>query len=118
MIVRLVGSEMCIRDSIHTIRQWAGVHVRVQFTSDTAATVYAPSNMISTLVGRGGDNVRALQDQLGGLRLTIESLDDMPDSDDVSEHSIWSDDQDRRAYQSRAYEQHGRSKKTRKGRRR
>ena len=63
------------------------------FTSDTAATVYAPSNMISTLVGRGGDNVRALQDQLGGLRLTIESLDDMPDSDDVSEHSIWSDDQ-------------------------
>ena len=49
--------------------------------------------MISTLVGRGGDNVRALQDQLGGLRLTIESLDDMPDSDDVSEHSIWSDDQ-------------------------
>ena len=74
--------------------------------------------MISTLVGRGGDNVRALQDQLGGLRLTIESIDDMPDSDDISEHSIWSDDQDRRAYQSRAYEQHGRSKKTRKGRRR
>ena len=103
---------------IHTIRQWAGVHVRVQFTSDTAATVYAPSNMISTLVGRGGDNVRALQDQLGGLRLTIESLDDAPNSDDVSEHTIWSDDQDRRAYQSRAYEQHGRSKKTRKGRRR
>jgi ATPase len=110
--------QLAQKQLIHTIRQWAGVHVRVQFTSDTAATVYAPSNMISTLVGRGGDNVRALQDQLGGLRLTIESLDDMPDSDDVSEHSIWGDDQDRRAYQSRAYEQHGRSKKTRKGRRR
>ena len=110
--------QLAQKQLIHTIRQWAGVHVRVQFTSDDAATVYAPPNMISTLVGRGGDNVRALQEQLGGLRLTIESLDDMPDSDDVSEHSIWSDDQDRRAYQSRAYEHHGGSKKTRKGRRR
>ena len=74
--------------------------------------------MISTLVGRGGDNVRALQDQLGGLRLSIESLDEMPDSGDVSEDEDWDDDQDRRAYQSKAYEQHGRSKKSRKGRRR
>ena len=110
--------QLAQKQLIHTIRQWAGVHVRVQFTSDASATVYAPKNMISTLVGRGGDNVRALQDQLGGLRLSIESLDDLPESEDVSEHSIWSDDQDRRAYQSRAYEQHGRSKKTRKGRRR
>ena len=110
--------QLAQKQLIHTIRQWAGVHVRVKFTSDSSATVYAPGNMISTLVGRGGDNVRALQDQLGGLRLTIESLDDLPDSDDVSEHSIWSDDQERRAYQSRAYERQGRSKKTRKGRRR
>ena len=101
-----------------SIRQWAGVNVRVRFTSDASATVYAPKNMISTLVGRGGDNVRALQDQLGGLRLSIESLDEMPGSVDVSEHAIWDDDQDRRAYQSKAYEQHGRSKKSRKGRRR
>ena len=110
--------QLAQKQLIHTIRQWAGVHVRVQFTSDASATVYAPKNMISTLVGRGGDNVRALQDQLGGLRLSIESLDDLPESEDVSEHSIWTDDQDRRAYQSRSYEQHGRSKKTRKGRRR
>ena len=110
--------QLAQKQLIHTIRQWAGVHVRVQFTSDASATVYAPKNMISTLVGRGGDNVRALQEQLGGLRLSIESLDDLPESEDVSEHSIWSDDQDRRAYQSRAYEQQGRSKKTRKGRRR
>jgi hypothetical protein len=74
--------------------------------------------MISTLVGRGGDNVRALQDQLGGLRLSIESMDEMPGSVDVSDHAIWDDDQDRRAHQSKAYEQHGRSKKSRKGRRR
>ena len=54
--------QLAQKQLIHTIRQWAGVHVRVQFTSDASATVYAPKNMISTLVGRGGDNVRALQD--------------------------------------------------------
>lgn len=110
--------QLAQKQLVHTIRQWAGVNVRVRFTSDASATVYAPKNMISTLVGRGGDNVRALQDQLGGLRLSIESLDEMPDSGDVSEDEDWDDDQDRRAYQSKAYEQHGRSKKSRKGRRR
>ena len=110
--------QLAQKQLVHTIRQWAGVNVRVRFTSDASATVYAPKNMISALVGRGGDNVRALQDQLGGLRLSIESLDEMPDSGDVSEDEDWDDDQDRRAYQSKAYEQHGRSKKSRKGRRR
>jgi ATPase len=110
--------QLAQKQLVHTIRQWAGVNVRVRFTSDASATVYAPKDMISTLVGRGGDNVRALQDQLGGLRLSIESLDEMPDSGDVSEDEDWDDDQDRRAYQSKAYEQHGRSKKSRKGRRR
>jgi ATPase len=110
--------QLAQKQLVHTIRQWAGVNVRVRFTSDASATVYAPKNMISTLVGRGGDNVRALQDQLGGLRLSIESLDEMPNSGDVSEDAIWGDDQDRRAYQSKAYERHGRSKKSRKDRRR
>ena len=110
--------QLAQKQLVHTIRQWAGVNVRVRFTSDASATVYAPKDMISTLVGRGGDNVRALQDQLGGLRLSIESLDEMPDSGDVSKDEDWDDDQDRRAYQSKAYEQHGRSKKSRKGRRR
>ncbi|MDA8622923.1 ATPase, T2SS/T4P/T4SS family [bacterium] len=110
--------QLAQKQLVHTIRQWAGVNVRVRFTSDASATVYAPKNMISTLVGRGGDNVRALQDQLGGLRLSIESLDEMPNSGDVSGDESWDDDQDRRAYQSKAYEQHGRSKKSRKDRRR
>lgn len=110
--------QLAQKQLVHTIRQWAGVNVRVRFTSDASATVYAPKNMISTLVGRGGDNVRALQDQLGGLRLSIESLDEMPNSGDVSGDESWDDDQDRRAYQCKAYEQHGRSKKSRKDRRR
>ena len=36
--------------------------------------------MIATLVGRGGDNVKQLQDELGGIRLSIESFDEMPES--------------------------------------
>ncbi len=62
------------------IRQWVGVDCQVEFSSESAATVYAPQNMIATLVGRGGDNVKQLQDELGGIRLSIESFDEMPDS--------------------------------------
>ena len=43
--------QLAQKQLIHTIRQWAGVHVRVQFTSDTSATVYAPPNMISLYAG-------------------------------------------------------------------
>ena len=52
--------QLAQKQLVHTIRQWAGVNVRVRFTSDASATVYAPKNMISTLVGRGGDNVLSL----------------------------------------------------------
>jgi len=62
------------------IRQWVGVDCQVQFSSESAATVYAPQNMIATLVGRGGENVKQLQDELGGIRLSIESFDEMPES--------------------------------------
>jgi ATPase len=61
------------------IRQWVGVDCQVEFSSESAATVYAPQNMIATLVGRGGDNVKQLQDELGGIRLSIESFDEMPE---------------------------------------
>ena len=62
------------------IRQWVGVDCQVEFSSESAATVYAPQNMIATLVGRGGENVKQLQDELGGIRLSIESFDEMPES--------------------------------------
>ena len=99
-----------------SIRFDNGGHVRVQFTAILQRRLCPEQYDFDARWSRRRQ-CSCMQDQLGGLRLTIESLDDMPDSDDVSEHSIWSDDQDRRAYQSRAYEQHGRSKKT-KGRRR
>lgn len=62
------------------IRQWVGVDCQVEFSSESAATIYAPQNMIATLVGRGGENVKQLQDELGGIRLSIESFDEMPES--------------------------------------
>ena len=46
----------------------------------SSATIYAPQNMISTLIGKGGENVRQLQDELGGMQLNIESFDEMPES--------------------------------------
>lgn len=64
---------------VSTVRQWVGVECEVRFTSNASAVIYAPSNMISTLVGRGGENVKQLQNELGGLRLSIESFDDMPE---------------------------------------
>ena len=62
----------------------------MRFTSETAATIYAPQNMISTLVGRGGENVKQLQNELGGLRLSIESFDDMP-GDMEQPNAFWQD---------------------------
>ena len=64
---------------VATVRQWVGVECQVRFTSESSAVIYAPANMISTLVGRGGENVKQLQNELGGLRLSIESFDDMPE---------------------------------------
>ncbi len=64
---------------VDTVRQWVGVECQVKFTSESSAVIYAPSNMISTLVGRGGESVKQLQNELGGLRLSIESFDDMPE---------------------------------------
>lgn len=103
---------------LHTIRQWVGVDCEVKFSSDSSATIYAPSNIISTLVGRGGENVKALQNELGGMRLSIESFDEMPEEMERP-NKFWQDPQDRRARESRAWERTGKSQRRnqRKGRR-
>jgi ATPase len=76
---------------IETVRQWVGVECQVRFSSETSAVIYAPKNMIATLVGRGGENVKQLQNELGGLRLSIESFDDMPEGMDAP-NRFWHDD--------------------------
>ncbi len=80
---------------VSTVRQWVGVECQVRFTGDASAVIYAPSNMISTLVGRGGENVKQLQNELGGLRLSIESFDDMPEGMETPNRFWYEDHQGR-----------------------
>ena len=42
-------------------------------------------------MGRGGENVKQLQNELGGMRLTIESFDDMP-ADLEQPNRFWYDE--------------------------
>jgi ATPase len=103
----------------HTIRQWVGVECTIDFTSDVTATIYAPKHMVAPLIGKGGENVRQLQDELGGLRLTIESFADLPDHlsrpSRADARDGWVDQQDRRARNSRAWEDDGRPRRSGKG---
>ena len=56
--------------------------------------------MISTLVGRGGENVNQLQDELGGMKLSIESFEDMPEG--LGEKKkFWENSQDRHSRENR-----------------
>ena len=99
---------------VHIIQQWVGVECRVQCKGESSATVYAPQNMISTLIGKGGENVRQLQDELGGMQLNIESFEDMPESMGAPSNPHWRDVSDRRSKGSRAWEHNARGTKPRK----
>lgn len=99
---------------VHIIQQWVGVQCQVQFKGEGSATIYAPQNMISTLIGKGGENVRQLQDELGGMQLNIESFDEMPDSLGAPTNPHWRDVSDRRSKGSRAWEHNARGTKPRK----
>jgi len=76
---------------VDTVRQWVGVECEVVFSGTSSATIYAPSNMVATLVGRGGENVRELQEALGGLRLTIDAFENMPEGMERP-NRFWYDD--------------------------
>ena len=57
---------------VRNIRDWIGVECQVQFTSNTNANIYVSENMVATLVGKGGANIRQLQDDLGGISLSVK----------------------------------------------
>ena len=101
-----------------TIREWVGVESQVHFTSDSAANIYVSDNMVSTIVGKGGSNIRQIQDELGGISLSVKTFDEMPESLERP-NPYWEDVQDRRSRASRAWEHSGKSqrRKARKGRR-
>ena len=96
------------------IQQWVGVQCQVQFKGETKATIYAPQNMIPTLIGKGGENVRQLQDELGGMHLSIESFEDMPEAMSAPKKKHWQDISDQRSRDSRAWENNNRGNKGRK----
>ena len=102
---------------VHRIRQWVGVQCGVKFTSQGSAEIYVPKGMVSTLIGKGGENIRSLQDELGGLRLSVSSFREMPEDVQVGggDHE---EVQDRRASESRAWEYSRKGRKGSKGRRR
>ena len=73
--------QVLAKDALtRTILEWIGVESQVQFTSNSNANVYVPPNMVSTLVGKGGSNIRQLQEELGGISISVKTFDEMPDS--------------------------------------
>jgi len=95
----------------HRIRQWVGVACAVRFTSQSSAEIFVPKGMVSTLIGKGGDNIRSLQEELGGIRLKVSPYSEMPEGLEVVGDNN-SDMQDHRARESNAWDY---SKRGRKG---
>jgi transcription antitermination factor NusA-like protein len=71
--------------------------------------------MIPTLIGKGGENVRQLQEELGGMHLNIESFEDMPEGLRAPKNNNREDVSDRRSKDSRSWENQSRGAKSRKG---
>tara|TARA_B100001996_G_C18542007_1_gene547275 strand:- start:459 stop:926 length:468 start_codon:yes stop_codon:yes gene_type:complete len=64
---------------VHKIQQWVGVQCGVKITGQNSAEIYAPKGMVATLIGKGGENIRDLQEELGGMKLSVSSFAEMPD---------------------------------------
>ena len=64
---------------VKKIRDWVGVSCGVKITGTNSAEIYAPKGVVSTLIGKGGENIRDLQDELGGMKLSVSSFAEMPD---------------------------------------
>ena len=61
------------------IKQWVGVQCGVKITGPNSAEIYAPKGMVATLIGKGGENIQSLQEELGGMKLSVSSFAEMPD---------------------------------------
>ena len=64
---------------VQKIKQWVGVQCGVKITGPNSAEIYAPKGMVATLIGKGGENIQSLQDELGGMKLSVASFGEMPD---------------------------------------
>tara|TARA_B110001452_G_scaffold123457_1_gene102355 strand:+ start:1017 stop:2369 length:1353 start_codon:yes stop_codon:yes gene_type:complete len=102
---------------VHKIRQWVGVQCGVKITGSNSAEIYAPRGMVATLIGKGGENIRSLQDELGGLKLSVSTFAEMPDDVQVMSEEPF-EVQDRRSRQSKGWENSKKGGRQSKGRRR
>ena len=102
---------------VHKIRQWVGVQCGVKITGSNSAEIYAPRGMVATLIGKGGENIRSLQDELGGLKLSVSTFAEMPDDVQVMSEEPF-EVQDRRSRQSKSWENSKKGGRQSKGRRR
>ena len=64
---------------VQKIKQWVGVQCGDTITGPNSAEIYAPKGMVATLIGKGGENIQSLQDELGGMKLSVSSFAEMPD---------------------------------------
>jgi len=77
--------ELAREQLVDKIRDSVGVKCGVRITSDRSAEIYVPEGMVSVLIGKGGENVRALEAELGGVKLRISSFQEMPSDVKVAE---------------------------------
>ena len=101
---------------VNKIRDWVGVQCGVKITGRNSAEIYAPKGVVSTLIGKGGENIRDLQEELGGMKLSVSSFAEMPDDVHVAIEDHY-ETLERRARGSRAWENPKRGRKSKKRRR-
>ena len=101
---------------VEKIRQWVGVQCGVKITGTNSAEIYAPKGMVATLIGKGGENIRDLQDELGGMKLSVASFSEMPNDVHVASEDPY-ETLERRAKESKAWEYSKKGRKSKKRRR-
>ena len=101
---------------VKKIRDWVGVQCAVKITGTNSAEIYAPKGMVATLIGKGGENIRDLQEELGGMKLSVSSFSEMPNDVKFTPEERY-ETLERRAKESQAWEYSKKGRKSRKRRR-
>ncbi len=101
---------------VRKIRDWVGVQCGVKITGSNSAEIYAPKGMVATLIGKGGENIKDLQEELGGMKLSVQSFAEMPPDVHVPVEDHY-ETLERRARESRAWEYTKKGRKSKKRRR-
>ena len=101
---------------VKKIRDWVGVQCAVKITGTNSAEIYAPKGMVATLIGKGGENIRDLQEELGGMKLSVSSFSEMPNDVKFTPEERY-ETLERRAKESQAWEYLKKGRKSRKRRR-